>query len=108
MRTRTQYLPIMSAEVGMTLAAPLKVVKHGYTRFSLPLGHVLTHDNLHQMTVNRVEFIFVAAPDLRSDEAVAVDTAAVAGRVLKIFESADLADPTMAALFDQVLAYRNA
>ncbi|MDD2742906.1 MAG: hypothetical protein PHV02_11570 [Rhodocyclaceae bacterium] len=98
----------MSAEVGMTLAAPLKVVKHGYTRFSLPLGHVLTQDNLHQMTVNRVEFIFVAAPDLRSDEAVAVDTAAVAGRVLKIFESADLADPTMAALFDQVLAYRNA
>lgn len=108
MRTRTQYLPIMSAKAGMTLAAPLKVVKHGHARFSLPLGHVLTADNLHQMTVNQVEFIFVAAPDLRSDEAIAVDTATVAGRVMKIFEHADLADPTMAALFDQILAYRNA
>ena len=108
MRIRTQYLPIMSAEVGMVLASPLHVAKHGHVRFSLPAGHVLTADNLHQMTVNHTEFIYVATPDLRSDETVAIDTAKVAGRALEIFESADLSDPTMAALFDQVLAYRNA
>lgn len=107
-RMRTQYLPIMSAEVGMVLAATLKVVNQGRPRFSLPAGHVLTLDNLHQMTVNRAEFIFVSVPDPRSDEDIAIDTAAVAGRVLKIFAGADLSDPTMAALFDQVLTYRSA
>lgn len=107
-RMRTQYLPTMSAEVGMVLAAALNVVNQGRVRFSLPAGHVLTLDNLHQMTVNRTEFIFVSVPDVRSDEEVARDTAAVAGRVLNIFAGADLSDPTMVALFDQVLTYRNA
>lgn len=107
-RMRTQYLPTMSAEVGMVLAATLKVVNQGRIRFSLPAGHVLTIDNLHQLTVNRTEFIFVSMPDPRSDEEVAIDTAVVAGRVLDIFAGADLSDPTMAALFDQILTYRNA
>ena len=107
-RMRTQYLPIMSAEVGMVLAAALKVVNQGRIRFSLPARHVLTLDNLHQMKANRAEFIFVSMPDPRSDEEIAVDTAAVAGRVLNIFAGADLSDPTMAAFFDQILTYRNA
>ena len=108
MRTRTQYIPLVTAEEGMTLAAPLNVVKHGHMRFSLPAGHVLTFDNLHQMTVHGAEFIFITAPDTRSDEDIATDTAAVAGRVMDIFAGADLSNPTLAALFDQILAYRNA
>lgn len=108
MRTRTQYIPIVAAEEGMTLAAPLNVVKHGHMRFSLPAGHVLTDDNLYQMKANRAEFIFIAAHDTRSDEQIAEDTAQVAHRVMDIFSGADLSNPTMAALFDQILAYRNA
>jgi len=98
----------MSAEAGMVLAATLKVVKQGRPQFSLPTGHVLTLDNLQQMRVNRAEFIFVSVPDPRSDEEIAIDTAAVAGRVLNIFAGADMSDPTMAAFFDQILTYRNA
>ncbi len=76
--------------------------------FSLPAGHTLTDDNLRQIASHRVEFIFIAEPDLRSDEDVAIDTARVAGQVMRIFERANLSDPTMAALFDQVLTYRSA
>lgn len=107
MRTRTQYLPIIEAEAGMMLAAALKVVKYGHLRLSLPARHVLTPDNLHQMTAHQTEFIFIAEPDTRSDEQVAIDTAQVAHRVMEIFVGADLSDPTMSALFDQILAYRN-
>ena len=108
MRTRTQYIPIMAAEVGMTLAAPLKVINQGHLRFSLPVGHLLSADNLHQMRANGAEFIFVAAPDTRSDEEVAIDTAQVARRVMEVFDGADLSEPGIAALFDQILCYRNA
>jgi hypothetical protein len=47
------------------------------------------------------------APDTRSDEQVATDTALVAHRAMDIFAGADLSDPTMSVLFDQILAYRN-
>lgn len=108
MRTRTQYIPLNEAEAGMTLAAPLNVIKNRQTRFSLPTGHVLTADNLRQMAANRAEFIFIVEPDSRSDEQVALDTALVARRVMEIFQDADLTDQTTMALFDQILAYRNA
>lgn len=108
MRTRTQYIPIMEAEAGMMLATALKVVRYGHLRLSLPASHVLTIDNLHQMTAHQTEYIFIAAPDTRSDEQVAIDTARVAHRVMDIFAGADLGEPTISALFDQILAYRNA
>ena len=108
MRTRTCYIPIMEAEAGMTLAAAAKVTRQGKLRFSLPAGHVLTEDNLHQLAAHRAEFIFAALPDSRSDEQVASDTALVTCRVLDIFAGADLSEPTTAALFDQIYAYRNA
>lgn len=108
MRTRTHYIPIVEAEAGMTLGAPVKVVNHGMLRFSLPVGHVLTRDNLHQLTAHQAEFIFVAEPDDRTDEQVAVDAALAARRTMEIFAGADLTDPTLAALFDQVLSYRSA
>lgn len=107
MRTRTHYLPIEEAEAGMVLGAPIGGVNHGVPRFSLPAGHALTHDNLHQLIAHEAEFIFIAMPDPRSDEEVAIDAALAARRALEIFAGAELADPTMAALFDQVLAYRS-
>ncbi|NTV70353.1 MAG: hypothetical protein HGA71_09425 [Azonexaceae bacterium] len=108
MRSRTQYIPLNEAEAGMTLAAPLNVIQNRQTRFSLPAGHVLTADNLRQMAANRAEFIFIVEPDSRCDEDIALDTALVARRVMEIFSHADLSDPTAMALFDQILAYRNA
>ena len=108
MRTRPRYLPIIEAEAGMVLGAPVSVVTKGILRFSLPAGHTLTTDNLHQLIAHQAEFIFIAEPDLRPDEQVAVDAALAARRVMQIFSGADLTDPTLAALFDQVLAYRSA
>lgn len=104
---RTRYLPCSEAEAGMRLGAPVKVVNHGRLRFSLPSGHTLTTDNLNQLRAHRAEFIFIEEPDDRSDEQVATDAALAAHRVLHIFAGASLGDPTMAALFDQVLTYRS-
>ncbi len=107
-RTRPHYRPIIEAEEGMVLAAAVKVVNDGVLRFSLPAGHALTEDNLHQLRAHRAEFVFVAEPDTRADEEVALDAALAARRVMHIFAGADLSDPNMASLFDQVLAYRSA
>lgn len=90
------------------LGAPVSVANRGVLRFSLPAGHVLTEDNLQQLRVHRAEYIFVAEPDGRTDEQVAVDAALSARRVMEIFSGADLTDPTTAALFDQVLSFRSA
>ena len=107
MRMRTHYLPCNEAKAGMLLAAPVNVVDHGRLRFSLPTGHHLTADNLFQLKAHRAEFIFIEEQDDRSDEQVAADAALAAHRVLDIFAGASLGDPTMAALFDQVLTYRS-
>ncbi len=107
MRTRHRYLPIFEARAGMVLSVPARVVAHGFLRFSLPAGHALTEDNLHQLNAHHAEFIFVDEADTRPDEQVAIDAAAAAHRVMEIFDGADLGDPNMAALFDQVLGYRS-
>lgn len=108
MKTRPRYLPLLDAEAGMVLGAPVNVVHHHVLRFSLPAGHRLTEENLHQLTAHHAEFIYVAEPDNRTDEQVAEDAAKSAHRVMEIFGGADLSEPTMAALFDQVLTYRSA
>lgn len=108
MRTRPHYISLVEAEPGMMLGAPIVVSQHGFVRFSLPDRHVLTDDNLHQLRAHQAEYLFIAAPDTRSDEQVAVDAALAARRTMEIFSGADLTDPTLAALFDQVLAYRSA
>ncbi len=108
MRTRTHYIPIVEVEAGQVLGAPVVISNRGIVRLKLPAGHTLTKDNLHQLTAHQAEFIFVAEPDERSDEQVAVDAALSARRTMEIFAGADLTDPTLAALFDQVLAYRSA
>ena len=108
MKTRPRYIPLIEIEAGMVLGGPVNVVHHGMLRFSLPAGHALTDGNLNQLAAHHAEFILIAEPDSRPDEQVAADAAHAAQRVLDIFAGADLTDPTMAALFDQVLIYRSA
>lgn len=107
MRYRYQYLSTKVAVPGMALGAAANTVVGGAISFSLPAGHVLTEDNIHQLQVHKVEFIFVGCEDKRSAAQVAEDAAQAAARVLRVFADADLTEPCMAALFDQVLAYRS-
>lgn len=107
-RMRTHYIPIEQAEAGMVLGAPVVISQHGIVRYSLPSGYPLTADNLRQLKAHQAEYLFIATPDARSDEQIAVDAALAARRTMEIFAGADLEDPTMAMLFDQVLAYRSA
>ena len=101
MKTRPRYLPLIEAEVGMLLDAPVRLVNSGFLTFSLPAGHTLTQDNLNQLVAHRAEFIYVAEPDSRPDAQVAADAAHDAHRVMEIFAGADLSDPNIMALFDQ-------
>ncbi len=107
MRMRPRYLPLFDAEPGMVLGAPVRVINHGYLSLSLPLGHELTKDSLHQLVAHGAQSLFVLEADTRPDEQIAVDAAAAAKRVMKIFEGADLSNPTMAGLFDQIIVYRS-
>ena len=59
----------------MVLGAPIAVSQQGILRFSLPAGHTLTGDNLHQLIAHRAEFIFIVEPDHRSEEVISEDTA---------------------------------
>ena len=98
MRTRSRFLPIIEAEAGMVLGMPVRVASHGQLRFSLPAGHTLTGDNLHQLSAHRAEFIFIAEPDKRTDEEVAVDAARAAHRVMDIFAPPTCPTPSFAPL----------
>ena len=108
MRVRQRFVPIEEARVGMVLGAAANAIEKGLLSLTLPAGHVLTEDSLGQLVAHHAEFIQIEYPDTRSDEAVADDVAAASCRVLDIFNDADLTDPTLAALFEQVLAYRSA
>lgn len=105
MRTRTRYLPIESASVGMVLAEP---VRDEYQRILQPGGSNLTAENIQQLQAHGVEFICVRYTDTRPPEEIAVHSAATARQVMDIFSLADLSNPVMAALFNQVLMYRSA
>ncbi len=107
-KPRPRYLPVADATPGMVLGAPIKLLAQGKLVYTLPAGHALTEDNLRQLAVRGAEFIFTEEEDRRSDDQVAVDTAAAAHRVMEIFAGADLADPLLARLFDQVLLHRSA
>lgn len=108
MRIRPRYVPIIEAEPGMVLGASVTIANNRLLCLSFPAGHTLTQDSLNQLVAHRAEYIFVAEPDQRTDEQVAVDAALSARRVMEIFAGADLTDPLMASLFDQVLVYRSA
>jgi len=105
MRTRTRYITITEAAEGMTLAED--VVDH-YRITTLPAGVVLSQENLQQLQAHQIEFICVFVPDTRSEAEVADEAADAARQVLRIFDKADLSNPVMAALYNQVLLYRSA
>ena len=95
-------------QAGMVLGQPLEVVFRRMLGLTLPAGHILTEENLNQLSVNHAEFICIDQVDHRSDEQVAIDAAQAARRVMALFDGADLSPPHMAAFFDQILAYRSA
>lgn len=107
MRYRYQYLSTKLARPGIALGAAADAVVGGAVSFSLPAGHVLTEENIRQLQTHKVEFIFVGCEDTRSDEQIAEDAAQAAARVMRVFADADLTEPCMAALFDQVLSFRS-
>lgn len=92
----------------MVLGAPLTVVYRGILNLTFPDGHALTDENLHELSAHYAEFMCILEPDMRTDEELAVDVAQAAARVKQLFEGADLSDPTLMALYDQVLDYRSA
>lgn len=108
MRYRFQYLSTRQAKPGMVLGDDANAVAGGSVCFSLPQDHVLTEENIRQLQAHKVEYIFVCAADSRTDAQVAEDAAQAAARVMNVFSGADLTEPCMATLFDQVLAYRSA
>ena len=105
MRTRTHYIPLEAARAGMELAV---AVRDSYQRSMLPAGAKLSDENIHQLQVHQVEYICVTVEDSRAASQVAQDTALAAKNILEIFEKADLSEPVMAALFNQVFTYRSA
>ena len=108
MRIRHLVIPMEQAQAGMVLGRPLEVVFRRVLGLTLPVGHTLTEENLHQLSVHHAEFICIDQADNRSDEQVAIDAAQAAHSVMALFEGADLSEPHMAAFFDQILAYRSA
>lgn len=108
MATRQRFLPVEEAQIGMVLASQANAVRGGMRSFSLPQNHILTAENLEQLRKHQVEYLFVQTPDTRPAEQVALDAAQSARRVMALFDQADLTDPDMVALFDQVLQFRSA
>jgi hypothetical protein len=105
MRSRIRYLPIELAREGMVL---VDAARDNYERVLLPVGAVLTDENLHQLVAHHVQFVCVSQAETRTPEQIAVDAAESARKVLKVFQRADLSDPLMASLFNQTLMYRSA
>lgn len=106
-RTRCRYLPFNLVTPGMILGEAVLLADRGVVRFRLPEGTELSEESLAQMARLRADFVCIALPDPRGDDEVAVDTAAAAAQVMRIFEGADLSQPAMAALFNRILVYRS-
>lgn len=106
METRLQFLPIAEAEEGMVLGAPVVLPEHGVSNFNLPAGHTLTESNIHQMAVRHAEFVCIETPDERTPEEREAEWSINETRLRQIFRAADLEDPTMARLYQAVLAFR--
>lgn len=107
-KLRSRYVPLYEAEAGMVLGTPVSIVSGSIRQALLPVGHKLTGDNLNQLAMHYIEFVSILEADTRPDEQVAADAAQSAHHVMKIFAGADMTDPTIAALFDQVYLYRSA
>lgn len=106
MRTRIRFLPLTELIDGMVLGLPAQVIEQGRLGLSLPAGHVLTPENVRQLTAHHAEYVAVAEDDQRSDAELVAETERVVQQVSQIFQGADLSAPDMAALYEQVIAYR--
>lgn len=91
----------------MKLAKQVNVYIEGVQPFSLPAGHILTSDNLHQLIAHHAEYIHITETDCRSDEQIASEAGLAARRIEEIFSGADLSDQNMKELFNQVLIFRS-
>jgi hypothetical protein len=105
LRLRTHFISIKVAAEGMVLA---DAVKDKWHRTLSPAGATLTLANIQQLEAHQVEFICVSYLETRPPEVIAVDSAIAARKIMEVFSGADLTNPTMAALFNQVLVYRSA
>ena len=106
MRTRRQYIPFTEIKPGMVLGETVQVIQRGLLSMVLPSGHSLTPDNVDQLHARHAEFVCIDQPDERSDAQIAFDTEQAVHRVQEVFKGCNLEDPTLLALFDQVMAYR--
>lgn len=106
MNYRLRYLPLPEVTEGMTLGVPLLLVEKGVISFSLPAGHVLAGSNLQQMRVRHAEFVCVQEEDRRTDDERVDEWARSEARLQMIFRAANLAQPSMARLYEAVRAYR--
>lgn len=106
-RKRLHYLPFDEVRAGMILGRPLSVTEANIVRYALPAEHELTEDNLNQLAAHHADFICITANETRSPDEIDADSMAATTRVLKAFVGSDLSNPTVAALFDRVLAYRS-
>jgi hypothetical protein len=104
MRTRTHYLPIEDASAGMLLA---DAARDPFQMPLLPAGSILNAENLQQLLAHGVDFLCITVADERSDADIAVQTEEATRCVTGIFAAADLTEPVMAALFNQILLYRS-
>ena len=107
MKNRHRCIPASEIKEGMILSTRSTVIERGFLSLDFPAGHVLTEENVQQLKARCAEFIDVHEIDKRSDEEVSLNAAQSAHRVLHTFEGADLNDPTMSALFDQVIWFRS-
>jgi hypothetical protein len=107
MKTRARTIHLTESVIDRVLAESVDAVNYGIRSELFPAGHRLTEDSLLQLALSHVEFISILEPDYRSSAQVAIDSAAAARRTMEIFAGADLGNPFMADLFDQVLTYRS-
>lgn len=91
----------------MVLGRPVIVTEANIVRYSLPASHVLSEDNLSQLAAHHADFICVAVDETRNPDEIEADSMLATTRVLQAFVGTDLSNPTAAALFDRVLAYRS-
>ncbi|MEW5903608.1 MAG: hypothetical protein AB1722_04595 [Pseudomonadota bacterium] len=103
-----RYIPLFEAQAGMRLAAPIQLIRHGRLTLSFAAGHELTQGSIEQLIAHGAEYIAIHQPDLRTPEQKKADREAAMQRVNAIFAGAPLQDPTLGALYTQLLLYRSA
>lgn len=106
-RQKLEYFPIEKAVPGMPLAEQIMISERGVVKLLLPVGHLLSEGDLTRLDRLRIDYVCVSTPDTRSDEEIKKQRAQALLQTRKIFESADLSQPHIMALFKRMLVYRS-